>query len=192
MATKVMIIRHGEKPNDNGSIHGVNEKGDHDPDELSVRGWRRAGALVRFFAPPQGVFSHAALATPAIIFASAAHGHITSLRSEHTVLPLAQFLNIAVDLHYQRGDEKKLVEAVMGAKGVVLIAWEHEAIPDIAAGIAGNDHTYPKKWPDARFDLVWVLDPKAGSSNWTLTQIPQLALPGDRSDTIELVKAGKP
>lgn len=192
MATKVMIIRHGEKPNDNGSVHGVNERGDHDQDELSVRGWRRAGALVRFFAPPQGVFPHAALATPAVIFASAARGHITSLRSEHTVLPLAQFLNIAVDLHYQRGDEKKLVEAVKGAKGVVLIAWEHEAIPDIAAGIAGNDHTCPKKWPDSRFDLVWVLDPKAGSSNWALTQIPQLALPGDRSDTIDLVKTGKP
>ena len=69
MATKIMIIRHGEKPSDDGSIHGVDPHGGHDPDELIVRGWQRAGALVRLFAPPNGAFSDHALATPENIFA---------------------------------------------------------------------------------------------------------------------------
>ncbi len=36
MATKIMIIRHGEKPTDNDDVKGVAEDGRHDPDELSV------------------------------------------------------------------------------------------------------------------------------------------------------------
>ncbi|MCU1291717.1 MAG: hypothetical protein JWP08_567 [Bryobacterales bacterium] len=187
MATKIMIIRHGEKPSDDGSVHGVDENGSHDPDELTVRGWQRAGALVRFFAPPNGTFSHPALATPTAIFAPAASGHAKSVRSQHTVQPLARYLNRPIDLHHERGDEDKLVRAATATLGVVLIAWEHEAIPDIAAAIVGNSHTCPKKWPDSRFDVVWILDQKA-DTGWTLTQAPQLALPGDAGDVIPVVK----
>ena len=44
MPTKrIMVVRHGEKPNPDGSIQGVTEEGFADPDELSVRGWQRAG-----------------------------------------------------------------------------------------------------------------------------------------------------
>jgi broad specificity phosphatase PhoE len=81
VATKIMFIRHGEKPDDNGSVRAVDENGAHDPNELTVRGWQRAGALVRFFAPPNGKFSHPALATPTTLFAAAAHGHTKIVRS---------------------------------------------------------------------------------------------------------------
>jgi hypothetical protein len=184
MAKKVMIIRHAEKPSDDDSIRGVTENGAHDPDELSVRGWQRAGALIRFFAPANGVYAHPALATPDAIFACAANDHAKSVRSEHTVRPLAQFLNKTIDLH-KKGAEDKLVQAVIATQGVVLIAWEHNVIPDIAAGIVGNNHTCPTKWPDSRFDVVWVLDHQA-ASGWMLTQVPQLVLPDDRGDVIEL------
>jgi broad specificity phosphatase PhoE len=189
MATKIMIIRHAEKPSDDDSVQGVEENGAHDPDELSVRGWQRAGALVRFFSPPNKAFSHPALATPGTIFACSPNEHAKSLRSQHTVRPLAQFLNKAV-VFREKGAEDKLVQAVMAAQGVVLIAWEHDGIPDIAAAIVGNGHTCPKKWPDSRFDLVWILDQKP-ASGWTLAQAPQLVLPGDREDVIELVKTGE-
>ena len=62
-ATKIMIIRHAERPPDDGLIHGVNMSGTKDPEELTVRGWQRAGALVRFFAPANGHFVNAQLAT---------------------------------------------------------------------------------------------------------------------------------
>jgi broad specificity phosphatase PhoE len=189
VATKIMFIRHGEKPDDNGSVRGVDENGTHDPNELTVRGWQRAGALVRFFAPPNGKFSHADLATPTALFAAAAHGHIKSVRSEHTIQPLARYLNKSTDLHYGRGDEDELVRTVKATQGVVLIAWEHEAIPEMAATIVGNSDICPRKWPDSRFDLVWILEQRPASA-WALTQVPQLLLPGDRAEIVELAKAG--
>jgi broad specificity phosphatase PhoE len=186
-----MLIRHGEKPDNDGSIRGVNENGEHDPNELTVRGWQRAGALVRFFAPSNGDFSHRALATPTALFAPATSGHIKSVRSQHTLQPLAQYLNKSIDLHHERDDKSGLVRTVTATKAVVLVAWEHDAIPEIAAEIIGNGDMVPTKWPDSRFDIVWILDQKP-ASEWTLTQAPQLVLPGDREEVVELVKMGRP
>jgi broad specificity phosphatase PhoE len=183
MATKVMLIRHAEKPTDDGRIHGVDESGSHDSDELSVRGWQRAGALIRFFAPLNGSFIHRALAAPDVIFACAPGDRATSVRAKHTVWPLAQSLNKSVDLRYRKGEENELARAVTAAQGVVLIAWEHNTIPDIAAALTGDDTIYPKKWHDARFDLVWVLD-RPGSA-WKFTQVPQMVLPGDLGEDIQ-------
>jgi hypothetical protein len=90
-ATKIMIIRHAERPSDDGSIDGVNMSGTKDPEELTVRGWQRAGALVRFFAPANGHFVNAQLATPDTIFASKVAHHSPSLRPQHTVMLLADF-----------------------------------------------------------------------------------------------------
>src|SRR5689334_23847602 len=110
MADKIMIVRHGEKPSDDKSIHGVTEAGDHDPDELSVRGWQRSGALVRFFAPPDGQFANPHLAKPDVILASTTAGHIDSLRPQHTVLALAEFLGKQISAKYTKGQEKTLAD----------------------------------------------------------------------------------
>jgi len=45
-ATKIMIIRHAEKPSEDGLTNGVNMSGTKDPEDLIVRGWQRAGALL--------------------------------------------------------------------------------------------------------------------------------------------------
>ena len=188
MANKIMLIRHGEKPNDSGSVRGIDESGSHDPADLSVRGWQRAGALVHFFAPPRGAFANAALATPDLMFAAAPNQHTKSIRSVHVVQPLAQFLGKKVKLDFSVGDEDKLVPAVTSASGIVLVAWEHDALIDIARGILGSHHDCPSRWPDDRFDLVWVLDHTP--SGWTFTQVPQMVLAGDQNTVIEMVKAG--
>ena len=91
-ATKIMIIRHAEKPADDGSISGVSQAGLQDPEELAVRGWQRSGALIRLFAPPKGSFASLLLATPDVIFASGVAKHSKSLRPQHTVLALADFI----------------------------------------------------------------------------------------------------
>ena len=183
-ASKIMIIRHAEKPSDDGSIAGVSQAGSPDPRELIVRGWQRSGALVRFFAPTAGSFTHAALARPNVIFASGVAKHTSSLRPQHTVLALAQFLGQQIDLSHVKGEESALVADAMARSGNVLIAWEHEAIPAIAGQIAGTSVAYPKSWPGERFDLVWVLDRVPGAQNWTFTQVPKMLLPGDVSDPI--------
>jgi hypothetical protein len=50
-ATKIMIVRHAERPPDDGSIDGVSQSGAKDPKDLIVRGWQRAGALFAFLRP---------------------------------------------------------------------------------------------------------------------------------------------
>ena len=50
-ANKIMVIRHAEKPSDDGAIEGVTAAGEKCKHELIVRGWQRAGALARLFAP---------------------------------------------------------------------------------------------------------------------------------------------
>jgi len=179
MAKKIMIIRHGEKPSDDDSIRGVSKDGSHDPDDLSVRGWQRSGALIGFFAPPHGRFSHPALAVPDALFAEAPSGHIKSQRAKHTIDSLADGLGKHVNLKHTRGEEKALVEDVLATGGAVLIAWEHNSIVEIANRILGDDKSSPQKWHDSRFDVVWVLDFQSPPAVWKFTQVAQMLLPGD-------------
>src|SRR4051812_706381 len=158
MADKIMIIRHAEKPTDDGLVRGVSMSGERNPDELSVRGWQRAGALISLFAPTDGRISHRALARPDVIFAVGTTSKVTSLRAQHTVAPLAELLNKHVDIKNLKGDEKKLAEEAKAAAGVALISWEHKKIPELILHVTGDDTLSPQKWPDERFDLVWVLD----------------------------------
>ena len=73
-ATKIMVIRHAEKPASppTASDPGLNPDGsvppDLGPELLTARGWARARALVDLFAPPSG--PKAPLATPQLLFAS--------------------------------------------------------------------------------------------------------------------------
>jgi hypothetical protein len=182
-ATKIMIVRHAEKPG--GKVKGVTTAGSENRQELVVRGWQRSGALVRLFAPRHGKFVDRHLARPKTIFASNVGKHSESLRPQHTVLALATLLEVKFDLSFLKGNEAGLVKAALAAKGPVLIAWEHEDIPTIVNGIVGNDTTCPQKWPDARFDLVWILDRRKSGSGWKFRQVPQLLLPGDSRKPIK-------
>ena len=183
-ATKIMIIRHAEKPEgqDEGP-EGVSLEGTPDPEELIVRGWQRAGALARFFAPKDGHFVDAHLAIPQVIFASQVAHHSRSLRPQHTVKLLADLLQKKIVLDYAKGDEEKLAAAAIAANGTVLISWEHEKIPEIGQLITGNDKTCPETWDGSRFDLVWVFDRPSGAADWTFAAVAQMLLSGDRADT---------
>jgi hypothetical protein len=46
--------------------------------------------------------------------------------------------------------------------------------------------TIPGKWPNDRFDIVWVFDPPVkNKGRWKFTQVPQRLLPGDANTVIE-------
>jgi hypothetical protein len=182
-ANKIMVIRHAEKPSDDNTVMGVSVDGAPNPEELVVRGWQRSGALVRLFAPLNGTFVDRRLATPHVIFASSVGKHSKSLRPQHTLLELATVLNLTLVLSHPKGEEAALVADALAANGPVLIAWEHEAIPDIANGILGNSTTCPQKWLGSRFDLVWVFDRQV-ASGWSFAQVPQMLLSGDSAQPI--------
>lgn len=183
-AAKIMIVRHAEKPSDDGKILGVDADGKGNSEELIVRGWQRSGALVRLFAPRDGKFVDPHLATPNTIFASKVGKHSNSLRPQHTVLELATVLGLSLSLNFAKGDEQDLAAAAVAAAGPVLIGWEHEAIPAIVNAITGNSTSCPQKWPGDRFDLVWVLDRADASGPWSFAQVPQMLLSGDSTQPI--------
>jgi hypothetical protein len=173
----IMIIRHAEKPSDDRSIQGVDIAGAQSDEELIVRGWQRAGALARYFAPVVALPPGPRIQTPKSIFASASAPHAKSLRPQHTVGPLSDLLRLAVNIDYAVGDEPLLAKTALAAPGPVLIAWHHEAIPHLANSIVGDLTTCPQTWAKDRFDLVWILRRDAGG--WAFNQVSQLLLSGD-------------
>ena len=184
MARKIMLIRHAEKHDDADGIEGVTIEGQQDPEDLTVRGWQRAGALIGLFLPPLGVFIDRNLATPDAIFASGTGPHSKSERPQNTVSPLAAKLGLQLNTNRLKGEETKLVADALAISGVVLIAWEHKAIPLIGNSIIGNNTSCPHSWPDTRFDVVWIFDQDAGSGGWSFHQVPQRLLAGDSSEPI--------
>ncbi len=174
-----MLIRHAEKPAKDSAPFGVTADGERNKESLEVRGWQRAGALANLFAPNNGHFQHASLAKPEFLFASKPLRRKGSRRPLETVTPLAQKLALRINSSFQRSDFESMLEEVFSCKGVVLICWQREYIPDIASYILGNKKIAPSNWPEDCFDMVWVFDLISSSSKYTFKQVPQKLLKGD-------------
>jgi broad specificity phosphatase PhoE len=181
--TRVMFIRHAEKPQD-GADGGFSSDGQADPESLTARGWQRAGALARYFNP-QSPAAGDILLKPAVVFASGIGAGSKSKRPMETVSPLVELLKQArptpfITSHLKR-DHQPLIDDVLARDGVVLVAWEHKEIPALIARLP-QPPTVPQAWPDDRFDLVWILD--RTPVGWQFSQWPQLLLADDRTDPI--------
>ena len=181
---RIMIIRHGEKPADDPPPQGVNADGDAGIQSLIPQGWQRAGALACLFDPARGPLQSPGISTPQTIFASGVGHHSNSLRPQQTVTPLSQKLGLTIDTSWLKGQETEMTAAAVARGGVVLVCWEHQAIPGIANQILGNDTTAPQKWPGSRFDMVWVFDLDASTGTYAFSQVPQQLLAEDSSDPI--------
>jgi hypothetical protein len=195
--TKIMIIRHAEKPPTNPPPNGIDVNGAVKPDSLIVRGWQRAGALAVLFAPYRGPLQSPGIATPQFIYASstsAAEGN----RPEETVRPLIDRLTTPAGLLVTNFDFAKdaitgpsgIVASVLSCDGVVLISWPHGQIPTLAEHIPPSPNhinLIPTTWPSDRFDVIWIFDKDVTISGvgYTFSQVPQLLLAGDDFQVIE-------
>lgn len=181
--TNILFIRHAEKPVDGGAS-GVTSGGTPDPESLIPRGWQRAGALARYFCPVAPTAAQAAL-VPTIVFASGIGPKSRSQRPIETVSPLVDLLNQIRETPFVtshlKDDHKGLVADILSRSGVVLVAWEHSAIPALISLIP-QAPAVPQTWPDDRFDVVWVLGKT--QTGWSFSQKPQLLLSGDSSTVI--------
>ena len=185
MPTKVMIIRHAEKPGKNGSTRGVTAEGELNEGSLTVRGWQRAGALAQLFAPANKNFDDPRLETPAVIYASNSNGG--SQRPLETIRPLAEKFNIDPVETFTKGEEVDLVAAVLKEAGAVLICWQHERIVGIAKRLTerGLSVPIPDAWPNDRFDIVWIFTSSSDpAGRWEFSQVPQGLLEGDEPTLI--------
>lgn len=180
-----MLIRHAEKPAKDSAPYGVTAEGERSKESLEVRGWQRAGGLANLLAPTDGHFQHASLAKPQFLFTSKPLRRKGSKRPLETVTPLAQKLAIRINSSFQRADFESMLDEVYSCKGVVLICWQREYIPDIAAHILGDKNTAPKDWPEDCFDVIWVFDLVPSSSKYKFKQVPQKLLGGDLTTPIK-------
>lgn len=184
-STKILLIRHAEKPAKDSSPFGVTLNGDRSKESLEVRGWQRAGALTHLLAPPDGRFQHAALAKPQFLYASKPVKRRGSRRPMETIIPLAEKLRIEINAEYRRSEFESMLDDVFSHKGVVLICWQREYIPDIASNILNSDRIAPAEWPEDRFDMFWVFDLESSTGKYKFKQVPQRLLSDDRVTQIK-------
>ena len=184
-ATKIMVIRHAEKPPGSPPPYGVTSEGEREKESLTVRGWQRAGALAAFFAPTNGSFQDPLLAVPQFLYASKPTKRNGSRRSIETITPLAEKLAIRINSNYSKLEAEEMLEEAFLCDGVVLICWQHEYIPKFAIHILGSETTAPQDWPEDRFDLVWVFDRDSSSARYNFKQVPQRLLMGDWATPIK-------
>jgi len=190
-ATRVMVIRHGEKPPDFGA--GVTSLGAQSNESLAVQGWQRAGALAVLFDPSRGPLQDSHLAVPQSLFATAAPTSSSSQRPDETLQPLASKLGLTINTGpttapFTKNDYKSMVDSAVASEGVVLIAWQHQDIPQIANRILGSDEIATGCWPGKRYDLVWVFDLHSDGTYKHLHQVPQLLLDQDSDQPIDTSK----
>lgn len=178
-ATKIMLIRHAEKPLHAAPVRGVTPDGTRNKESLIVRGWQRAGALTGFFAPSNNLFQEDSLARPQFLYAAKPLRHHGSRRALETLTPLAEKLAIEINSGFPKFAVEALTAAAVNCDGVVLICWNHENLPHIANHILGDDTTAPQVWSANRFDMVWVFDREFGSKRYNFKQVPQNLLNGD-------------
>lgn len=185
-ATKIMIIRHAEKPTTTPLANGVTITGSQDKDSLIVLGWQRAGALVALFAPSRGPLQSSELDTPQFIYATST-SDVEGNRPEETITPLAAKLGLTPNKSFANSQEQAAAASAMSCNGIVLICWPHGKIPKLASYIplsSNNKNPVPQSWPSDRFDVVFVFDLDTSAGGYIFSQVPQLLLSVDSSDPI--------
>ena len=148
--TKIMIIRHAEKPPSSdddatparkileGPPFGVDLDGNNSNESLIVRGWQRRRGSRRTLRPANGPPPNPNLATPQFLFASDSK----SQRPLETIAPLGEKLGLTPTVS-KKGEYKAIADAAMSCGGIALISWQHQDIPEMANHILGNKTTAP-------------------------------------------------
>ncbi len=154
----ILIIRHAEKLTDGRQ-------------DLSETGYKRAALLPTLFTG-----ARADLPVPQVLFATHLSKH--SNRPVETITPLAAALKLPIDGTIMDDDYAALAKELLSGKyagKVVLVAWHHGRIPQLAIALGVQPPYTP--WPDGQFDRVWRIDYRDGKT--VLTDLPQGLLPGD-------------
>jgi hypothetical protein len=154
----ILIIRHAEKLTDGRQ-------------DLSETGYKRAALLPKLFDG-----SRSDLPVPQVLFATHVSKH--SNRPVETITPLAAALKLPIDSTIMDDDYAALAKELLSGKyagKVVLVAWHHGKIPQLATALGAEPPYTP--WPDGQFDRIWRIDYKDGKA--VLTDLPQGLLPGD-------------
>jgi hypothetical protein len=141
---QIILLRHAEKPADPEDPH------------LSPAGVKRAERLVSFIMtdPMMSKFG-----LPVAVFATQSTKHDNGQRTQETVAPLARALKLPVQTRLLSKDYAALAKLILAnpayAGKTVLICWNHDEIPKLAAALGVKPR--PPKWKGSVFDNVYVI-----------------------------------
>ena len=139
---KVVIIRHGEKP-DNG-------------DNLSCKGFNRSlqlpAVLYAKYKVPDKIF------VPAMGNGKSAN-HVRMLE---TITPFAIKYNIGINSKYDVDNVKEMAAAILKANGYALVVWEHDKIDNLVKALGAD--AKGMKWSSDDFDSIWIINFKNGKA----------------------------
>ena len=172
---QVVIIRHGEKP-------AVGN-------QVTPQGCERAYSLPRFFDISAAVNAYG---RPVAIYAQTPNKDDGSIRPSETVAPTAAEWGLNVNSNYTHKQYQAMADEILSSPDydgkTVVIAWEHDAIPDLAQAL-GAPNSAPSDWPGDVFDQAWILNYNSGSSlerkpikpgvSASLSIVPEYVLPTD-------------
>jgi hypothetical protein len=148
---QIILIRHAEKPADPEDPH------------LSPAGVKRAERLVSFITTDPGMTR---FGLPVAVFATQTTKHDNGQRTQETVAPLARALKLTVRTPFLGKDYPKLAELILEnpayAGKTVLICWNHEEIPQLAAALGVTPE--PPRWKGSVFDRVYVISYAGGAA----------------------------
>jgi hypothetical protein len=144
---KIVIIRHGEKP----------ESGDN----LSCQGQNRALQLASVL--------HQKIGKPDYTYVPALKLDKTTAHSRmfQTITPFAVKYNLSINSRYEVSDFAALSSSALKKSGTVLMVWEHSAMRDLARALGIEN---PPKWKDTDFDSMWIVTYTNGKAELTIGQ----------------------
>jgi len=148
---QIILIRHSEKPADPDDPH------------LSPAGVERAKQLVSFIKTDRAMRR---FCLPVAIFATETTKDDNGQRTQETVTPLAASLGLPVQTPYHGKDYAALAKLILSkpayAGKTVVICWNHEEIPELAAALGVTPA--PRKWKGSVFDVVYLISYRGGTA----------------------------
>jgi hypothetical protein len=141
---QIILIRHADQPADPLDPH------------LSPAGVQRAERLVSFITTDPAMTR---FGLPVAVFATRTTKDGNGQRTQETVAPLARALKLPVQTPFLGKNYAALAYLILAnpayAGKTVLICWNHEEIPQLAAALGVTPE--PPKWKGSVFDRVYVI-----------------------------------
>jgi len=154
---QIALLRHAEKPADPNDPH------------LSRAGEKRAQRLVSFITtdPVMTRFG-----VPVALFATQTTKHGDGQRTQETLAPLAKAIDLPVETPFLGKDYAALAKLILSepsyAGKTVLVCWNHEDIPQLAAALGVTPE--PPKWKSSVYDRVYVISYSDGKATLTTSR----------------------
>ena len=142
---RVVIIRHGEKPNTG--------------DNLSCKGENRALLLAEVLHQKFNVPDY--LYVPSI----GQKKSDSHARMFETIIPFAVKYGLKINSTFAVDAYSAAADQVLHKSGTVLMVWEHGAIPALAEALGVRP---PPKWKGKDFDSIWIITYTGGKASLSI------------------------